>query len=50
MIDFIPFFSSAKQRMVQRVEVLEKERQDLLNENIKITEESHKLVGIKILI
>ncbi|KAL5021860.1 hypothetical protein ScPMuIL_001015 [Solemya velum] len=35
--------TQAKQRMVQKVEVLEKERQDLLNENIKITEESHKL-------
>lgn len=35
----------AKEHVEQRMALLEKERQDLLEENIKITEESNNLVS-----
>ena len=34
----------AKEHVEQRMALLEKERQDLLQENIRMTEESHNLV------
>lgn len=42
---FVCVYFVESTRLEKQVESLDKERQELLNENIKINEDSHKLVS-----